>query len=49
MTGFIVIIVVMALAPVVFFVAGAVWSALLGDLLMHDADGHADDANPATP
>jgi len=48
MLGLIVIIVVMALAPIALFIAGAIWSALMGDLLVHAADTNADDANPAT-
>ena len=48
MAGFIVIVAVMALAPIVLFVGGAIWSAIRGDLLMHDADSHADDAHPST-
>ena len=49
MTGFIIIVVAMLLAPIAFFIGGAIWSALLGDVLIHNADDHADDANPATP
>jgi hypothetical protein len=48
MTGFIIIVVAMLLAPIALFIGGAIWSAVMGDLLMHRVDANADDANPAT-
>ena len=48
MTGFIIIVVAMALAPIAFFVGGAIWSALMGDVLIHNANDNADEANPPT-
>jgi hypothetical protein len=46
MTGFIAIVAVMVLAPIAIFAGGAIWSALMGDLIMHRVDAHADEVHP---
>ena len=49
MVGAIIILVAMLLAPIALFIGGAIWSAIMGDLVIHAANANSDDANPATP
>ncbi|MFZ4515591.1 MAG: hypothetical protein ACOYN3_04700 [Acidimicrobiia bacterium] len=48
MTGFLVIVGVMVVAPIALFIGGAIWSAIMGDLLVQRANRNADDAHPAS-